>query len=515
MTSTTQHAQHDSDAGTNVCPPLTIQPVILAGGSGTRLWPLSREQHPKQLIGLLGDESMLEATAHRLDGLSGGFRVAGKIILVCGETHRFTSAEQLRRSGKPAQILLEPEGRNTAPALTVAALAAIADGADAVLAVLPADHAVTDVGAFQQAVSIAAGYAADGAIVTMGVVPRRAETAYGYIRVGTPLDSNGGHAIDLFVEKPHQALADLYFASDEYWWNSGVFLMRASVWLAAIERLRPDIFGACQAAYRDGIAEGPFFRLDAAAFRACPADSIDYAVLEQLCQDALIPAVVVPLDAGWSDVGSWDAIWEILPKDAAGNAARGKVMFEDTSGSFVHSEGCLIACIGLHDVVVVETPDAVLVADKQHAQKVKAIVGRIRSQRGAEVHHHRKEYRPWGYYDSIDNGNRFQVKRIVVNPGASLSLQLHYHRAEHWVVVRGTARVTCGEEVFLLAENQSAYIPLGATHRLENPGKLPLEVIEVQSGDYLGEDDIVRLSDDFGRVESKTPSISPVANEEN
>jgi len=498
----------DANASASPTPQIVLQPVILAGGSGTRLWPLSREQFPKQLIGLLSDETLLESTACRLDGLTGAVAVAEKTILVCGESHRFLSAEQLRRVDKSAHILLESAARNTAPALTAAALAVRAEGNDPVMVVMPADHLVTDTEAFKAAVVNAATYAANGAIVTLGVVPRRAEIGYGYIKVGAPFGANGTHVIDRFVEKPHQELAERYLQSGEYWWNSGIFVVRASVWLAAIEALRPEIFSACQTAYREGVVDGPFFRLDSSAFEACPVDSIDYAVMEQLSVDGAFPGVVVPLIAGWSDIGSWDAIWEVMPKDHDGNVGRGRVIFEDTSSSFAHSEGRLIACLGLRDVVVVETPDAILVADKHHVQNVKALVSRIRLEQGEEeVANHRKVHRPWGYYDSIDSSERFQVKRIVVNPGTSLSLQMHYHRAEHWIVVRGTAKVVCGEEVFLLTENQSTFIPLGTTHRLENPGKTPLEIIEVQSGSYLGEDDIVRFEDNYGRVALKPAVI--------
>jgi mannose-1-phosphate guanylyltransferase / mannose-6-phosphate isomerase len=481
-----------------------IQPVILAGGSGTRLWPLSRERHPKQLIGLLSKESLLEATAHRLNGLADRMRLADDVILVCGESHRFTSADLLRKSGKPCRIVTEPVGRNTAPALTAAALVATAGGLDPILVVMPADHSVSRLPDFQEAVARAASYASAGTIVAMGVVPNRPETGYGYIRIGVPLGTEGGYAIDHFVEKPHRELARQYISSPEYWWNSGIFIVRASSWLSAIRTLRPEICDACEAAYREGASNGAFFHLDPASFDRCPSDSIDYAVMERLVGDSRFAGAVVPLDAGWSDIGSWDTLWEILPKDVAGNASHGRVMFEDTAESFAHSEGRLIACLGLRDIVVVETPDAILVAHKQHVQQVKSLVGRLKSEHGAEASDHRKVHRPWGYYDSIDHGDRFQVKRIVVEPGASLSLQVHFHRAEHWVVVQGTARVTCGDKTFLLTENQSTFIPLGTVHRLENPGKTPLEIIEVQCGAYLGEDDIVRLDDAFGRIDKKT-----------
>ncbi|AYY56275.1 mannose-1-phosphate guanylyltransferase/mannose-6-phosphate isomerase [Burkholderia multivorans] len=483
-----------------------ILPVILAGGSGTRLWPLSREQHPKQLIELVSDESPLSATARRLNGIANA-SLDDRLLLVCGEQHRFMSAAQVvGRGAGTARILLEPSARNTAPALTLAALDASADADDPVLAVMPADHVIVDVAAFQDAVGRAARYAQDGAIVTLGVLPRRAETGYGYIQVGEPragrLGGQGGYAIGRFVEKPDATLAERYLQSGDYWWNSGIFVTRASVWLKAIEALAPEIHAACEAAWRAGVADDPFFRIDAAAFDACPSDSIDYAVMERLADSPTlgIDGIVVPLAAGWSDVGTWDAIWEIMPKDAHGNVARGTVVFEDTHDSLVRSEGRLVACVGMKDVVVIETPDAVLVANKHDGQRVKNIVARLKMDRRPQVSEHRKVQRPWGHYDSIDLGERFQVKRIVVEPGKQLSLQMHYHRAEHWIVVRGTARVTRGSDTFLLSENESTYIAVGEVHRLENPGRIPLEIIEVQSGDYLGEDDIVRFDDQYGRA---------------
>ncbi|MCC8396809.1 mannose-1-phosphate guanylyltransferase/mannose-6-phosphate isomerase [Paraburkholderia sp. MMS20-SJTR3] len=483
-----------------------VLPVILAGGSGTRLWPLSREHHPKQLIGLIADESLLSSTAVRLDGLD-EVELANELLVVCGEHHKFMSATQVRVSGKPARILLEPAARNTAPALTLAALDARARHGDPVLVVMPADHAVSDNRAFQLAVAQAAAYARENAIVALGVLPRHAETGYGYIKLGAPLSgpsgASGAHLIEDFVEKPHQELAQRYLESGEYWWNSGIFVVRASTWLRAIETLQPEMFAACDAAWSNGTTEGGFFKADTASFAACPSDSIDYAVMEHLAStshDDTPRGVVMPLAAGWSDVGSWDAVWEIMPKNPEGNVARGRVMFEGTEDSFVHSEGRLVACVGLKDVVVIETADAVLVANKNDVQQVKAIVGRLKSEHHAEAQDHRKVHRPWGHYDSIDRGERFQVKRIVVDPGKKLSLQMHYHRAEHWIVVRGTARVTCGEQNFLLSENESTYIAVGMVHRLENPGKTPLEMIEVQSGHYLGEDDIVRFDDQYGRA---------------
>jgi mannose-1-phosphate guanylyltransferase/mannose-6-phosphate isomerase len=497
---------------------LKVHPVILAGGSGTRLWPMSREQHPKQLIGLLGEDSLLQSTTRRLDTLEAGYPLAGQLVVVANEEQRFTTAEQLRTSGKPTRLILEPVGRDTAPALTVAALSIAAQDEDGIMVVMPADHAVTDLEGFHAAVAAGVQHAAAGQIVTMGIVPTRAETGYGYIRIGAAIGTPGNpdgvqaadavdtntsvaaHKLDRFVEKPHLELAQRYVESREYWWNSGIFIMRASTWLKAIRHFQPAIHDACEAAYAGGKADGDFFRLQRDAFSASPSNSIDYAVMEQLGQDASAAAgVVVPLQAGWSDVGSWDAIWDISEKDAEQNVGRGRVMFEGASSTFAHSEGRLIACVGTQDLVVVETADAILVADKSRVQDVKKIVGRIRSEGGIEAANHRKVHRPWGNYDSVDTGERFQVKRIVVKPGARLSLQMHHHRAEHWIVVRGTALVTRGEERFIVSENESAYIPLGVTHRLENPGKMPLEMIEVQSGSYLGEDDIVRFDDTYGR----------------
>ncbi|TCK42766.1 mannose-1-phosphate guanylyltransferase (GDP) /mannose-6-phosphate isomerase type 2 [Paraburkholderia sp. BL8N3] len=478
---------------------LRIQPVILAGGSGTRLWPMSREHYPKQLIGLIGEQSLLQSTAQRLDGLAYGTARTEDAIIVCGEEHRFTTADQLRTRGRRAQLVLEPVPRNTAPALTVAAMRAFASD-DAILVVMPADHVVADIEAFHKAIASGAQCAEDGAIVSMCIVPGHAETGYGYIKVGAELAGRGARRLDRFVEKPHLELARQYVASGEYLWNAGIFIVRASTWLAAIEHFQPAIYDACRAACDAGIDDGEFFRLDHDAFASSPSDSIDYAVMEQLANDSSIcPGAVVPLDAGWSDVGSWDAIWKILPKDGAENVARGRVMFQGATSTYAHSEGRLIACVGTQNLVVVETADAILVADKSCVQDVKAIVGRIKSEQGTEAADHRKVHRPWGHYDSVDHGERFQVKRIVVKPGARLSLQMHHHRAEHWVVVRGTALVTRGTETFILAENESTYIPIGVQHRLENPGKMPLEIIEVQSGTYLGEDDIVRFDDKYGR----------------
>ncbi|WP_342052494.1 MULTISPECIES: mannose-1-phosphate guanylyltransferase/mannose-6-phosphate isomerase [unclassified Cupriavidus] len=497
---------------TVLAPPVRValQPVILAGGSGTRLWPLSREKHPKQLLNLVADDTLLEATALRLEGVAArtGRPVSldAPPIVVCGEEHRFMVSDMLKRQGKRARVVSEPCGRNTAPALTVAALHALlaaGDAGDAVLIATPADHCVTDTEAFRDAVATAVQHAEQGAIVTLGARPTAPETGFGYIHAGAAVPP-GAFLIDRFVEKPHLELAQHYVDSGEYWWNCGIFVVRASVWLKAVSQLQPEMYlqcrAACEMAGESGNAAQPeVFQLERNAFEGCPSDSIDYAVMEQL--DALpgIPGMLVPLDAGWSDVGSWAAIWDIAAKDNAGNACRGRVLFDGATSCLAHSEGRLIACVGVQDVVVVETADAVLVVDKHHVQDVKNVVQRLRTEHGAEVVNHRKVRRPWGCYDSIDHGDRFQVKRIVVDPGASLSLQMHYHRAEHWVVVRGTARVTCGDTVSILSENQSTYIPIGTLHRLENPGKTPLEIIEVQSGAYLEEDDIVRFEDNYGR----------------
>jgi mannose-1-phosphate guanylyltransferase/mannose-6-phosphate isomerase len=480
---------------------MKIQPVILSGGSGTRLWPLSREQHPKQLLSLAGESSMLQQTALRLDGWSLGEVGVADPIVVCNEEYRFITAEQLRAVGKPSgNLILEPVGRNTAPALALAARAASADGGDAVLVVMPADHVIRDGAAFCRALEAAYPFAAAGRMMCFGIVPDRPETGYGYVRAGAPIGA-GARGIHEFVEKPDEATAEAYLASGEYYWNSGIFMVRASVWLKALAHFRPDIRSVCDAAFEAAVRDADFVRVGKAAFEGCPADSIDYAVMERLSQapELGIEGAVVPMEAGWSDVGAWDALWRVMDRDAAGNSLSGDVMVEGVSDSLVIASDRLVACIGLDDMVVVETSDAVLVARKDRTQEVKQLVARLKKDGRTHATNHRKVHRPWGCYDSIDAGDRFQVKRIVVKPGATLSLQMHHHRAEHWIVVRGTARVVRGEESFLLGENQSTYIPLGVTHRLENPGKLPLELIEVQSGAYLGEDDIVRFEDTYGR----------------
>lgn len=475
--------------------------VILAGGSGTRLWPLSREQYPKQLIGLLKTESLLQQTVSHIKGLETGFPPAKRMLVVCGEAQRFITADQLREVGAAAQIVLEPARRDTAAALTAAALMLKREGHDSIMVVMPADHAVGDSAAFRGALGAATHYAAQGNIVTLGVVPTHAETAYGYLKIGEPVGGAfSGFRLDGFVEKPGIELAQRYVSSGTHWWNSGIYVVRATTWLAAISELQPAIFAACKHAVEGLEMDGEFCRLDADAFAASPADSIDYAVMEKignLKKD--VSTIVIPLDAGWSDVGSWDSVANALPKDEAGNGGRGQVVLERTSSTFVHAEGRLVACVGTSDLVVVETSDAVLVVAKDAVQHVKGLVSQLKAKQCPEVDAHRKVHRPWGTYESVDNGERYQVKRIFVRPGASLSLQMHHHRAEHWIVVRGTALVTRGEETFLLSENESTYIPLGVKHRLENPGKLSLELIEIQSGSYLGEDDILRFEDHYGR----------------
>lgn len=476
-----------------------IVPVVLAGGSGTRLWPMSREHYPKQLIDVVGADTLLQSTVHRLDGFPEGWDMAASPIVVCGGEHCFIIDEQLRESGVVPQLIVEPARRDTAPALTMAAALTCAHGDDAILVVMPSDHAITDVAALQSAIELAARHAQRGAIATLGVPPTRPDTGFGYIRIGEAL-GDGAHHIGGFVEKPAAELAAQYLAAGTYWWNSGIFVMRASVWLAALRALQPAMHDACLAAFASGTTQDARFIPGEQAFAQTPADSIDYAVMERLgSADAPCDGVVVPLEAGWSDLGSWDAVWDALEKDAQGNVARGRVVFEGASSTYAHSQGRLVACVGTTNIVVVETPDAVLVADRSHVQRVKGLVTRIKADHAPEADAHRKVRRPWGFYDSIDHGDRFQVKRIVVSPGARLSLQMHHHRAEHWVVVRGTALVTRGEEQFLLSENESTFIPLGVRHRLDNPGKVPLEIIEVQSGAYLGEDDIVRFDDKYGR----------------
>jgi mannose-1-phosphate guanylyltransferase / mannose-6-phosphate isomerase len=483
---------------------MLIQPVVLSGGSGTRLWPLSREKYPKQLLPLIGDDSLLQATVRRTTGLA-GVELAAPMV-VSNEEYRFVIAEQLRLLGLPGTIVLEPFGRNTAPALTIAALTAIKNKADPILLVMPADHAMTDPAAFQAAVLAGARAAEQGAIVTFGISPDSPQTGYGYIQagsgqVGSPA-ADGVRLIARFVEKPDAATAQRYLDDGSYLWNSGIFMAKASVWLRAIKACRADILAACESAMAGSTVDGEFVRVEKQAFSACPSDSIDYAVMERLAGAAeagLPTGVVIPLAAGWSDVGSWDALWQVLPKGESGNVAQGDVMLQDCANTLAVSGSRLVACVGLSDLIVVETADAVLVAHKDQTQHVKKIVDRLKELRRSEGQIHRKVFRPWGWYDGVDAGERFQVKRIVVKPAGILSLQMHHHRAEHWIVVSGTAKVTRGDETILVSENQSTFIPLGTTHRLENPGRVPLEMIEVQSGSYLGEDDIVRFEDAYGR----------------
>lgn len=481
----------------------TLTPIILSGGSGTRLWPLSREKHPKQLLALVSDDSLLQATVRRLDILDGvKFR---EPILVCNEEYRFLVAEQLRVIQKKGTILLEPTGKNTAPALTLAALAAINDKDDPILLVMPSDHVVVDTHSFQTAVCQGTLLALEGAIITFGITPDAPGTGYGFIKVGEAIGQHADiHRIARFEEKPEPEVAQTYLDDGSYLWNSGVFMMRASIWLSAIEQCRPDILSACQAAWKKQAIDGDFLRVNKLAFEQCPSESIDYAVLEKIAvaDGQLPPGVVIPLSAGWSDVGQWDSLWQVLTKDVAGNASQGDVLLQDCRNTLAISEGRLVTCIGVEDLVVIETSDAILVANKNKTQDVKKIVDRLKREDRLEGQLHRKVFRPWGWYDGVDFGERFQVKRIVVHPGAALSLQMHHHRAEHWIVVRGTARVTCGDKTFLVTENQSTFIPLGARHRLENPGCVSLELIEVQSGSYLGEDDIVRFQDIYGREEN-------------
>jgi mannose-1-phosphate guanylyltransferase / mannose-6-phosphate isomerase len=466
-----------------------IVPLILSGGSGTRLWPLSREHYPKQFLPLSGDGSLFQATLDRLRVVPG----CSAPMVVCNNAHRFMVAQQLQERGfGPAAILLEPVGRNTAPAVAAGALQALRGDADAVLLVMPADHVIDDIAAFAAAVAEGERSAGDGALVTFGIVPTRAETGYGYIK--SAARTAGAQPVERFVEKPDQSTAEGYVASGDYYWNSGIFMFRADRYLQVLEEFEPAMVVACREALDQAKQDLDFIRLDERAFAASPDNSIDYAVMEKTRQ-----AVVVPMDAGWSDLGSWAALQEVSQPDADGNVLLGDVLAEDTSDCYLRAESRLLATVGLHDHVVVETADAVLVADRSRVQDVKAIVKRLQGLKRDEAAYHRRVYRPWGSYEGVASADRFQVKRIVVSPGQMLSLQMHHHRAEHWVVVRGTAKVECGEKSFLLSEDQSTYIPLGTKHRLSNPGVIPLELIEVQSGAYLGEDDIVRFEDNYGR----------------
>jgi mannose-1-phosphate guanylyltransferase/mannose-6-phosphate isomerase len=481
-----------------------VQPVVMAGGSGTRLWPLSRAQHPKQFLVLQGNRSLFQQATQRLSALTAPDIDVAAPCIVGNEEHRFLVLDQLQElSLAPVNVLLEPTARNTAPAMTLAALHAQEVGTDAVLLVSPADQTVTDEAAFTSALQRAVRIAAGGAIVILGVVPDRPETGFGYIRSIAGGSAAEAEVVAQFVEKPDLATAERYLAAGNYFWNSGMFVVRASVWLAAIERFRPDIAAASRLAWAARSIDASFIRPGRTEFAAIPSESIDYAVMEKCPGDAgaeRFDMRMVPLAAGWSDLGAWDAVWQVSAKDADGNASVGDALLSDNQNTLVHATSRLVGVVGLNNVVVVETPDAVLVVDRSRSQDVKAIVGQLHSSGRSEHTLHRQVHRPWGWYDSIDSGARFQVKRIMVKPGASLSLQMHHHRAEHWIVVSGTAEVTNGDKVILLTENQSTYIPLGTTHRLANPGKVPLEIIEVQSGSYLGEDDIVRFEDTYGRT---------------
>jgi mannose-1-phosphate guanylyltransferase len=472
----------------NLCS-AAIFPAIMCGGSGTRLWPLSRALFPKQFLPLVNKTSMLQDTLKRLPQNS------CEPVFICNEEHRFLVAEQVRQlSLEQHTILLEPEGRNTAPAIALAAVNAVEKDENAMLLVLAADHVIQDTEAFHQAVETASLAAENGKLVTFGIVPTHAETGYGYIKKGKSQQNNTFDVAD-FVEKPNADVANKYLLSGEYLWNSGMFLFKAARYLEELKKYRPEILASCQKAMNEVESDLDFLRPNKAAFLACESESIDYAVMEKTDS-----AVVVPLDAGWSDVGSYSALWEVCPKDDNNNVLKGDVIAQQSTNNYIHSQNKLIATVGVDNLVVIDTQDAVLVANKDKVQEVKKIVEHLKTEKRSEATLHREVYRPWGKYDSIDMGERFQVKRITVKPGAKLSVQMHHHRAEHWIVVSGTAKVTIAEETKLLSENQSVYIPIGAVHALENPGRLPLEMIEVQSGSYLGEDDIVRFEDRYGRA---------------
>lgn len=467
-----------------------IIPIILSGGSGTRLWPLSRKQYPKQFLPLLGKNTMLQETVSRLDGLEN----IGEPIVVCNEEHRFLVAEQLQE--KDCTIILEPEAKNTAPAITLAAIHALTLVNDPILLILPADHDIKNTDEFYVAINHAEKLAKDNFLVTFGIQPTSPETGYGYIESGKELNEKNAYLINKFVEKPDLDTAKEYLKTGKYYWNSGMFVFLAKTFLKELQQHESKIYSACKKSLDKAQNDLDFIRIDKTSFSLSPSTSIDYAVMEKTKN-----ASVVSLDAGWNDVGSWTSLWEINTKDNKGNVKIGDILSTKTENSYLYSSGRLIATVGIKDLIIVETSDAIMVAHKDEAQRVKDIVEQLRKKDCCRSVSHRKVTRPWGSYDSVDQGDRFQVKRIIVNPGATLSLQMHHHRAEHWVVVRGTAQVTKGVEVFLLEENQSTYIPLGVKHRLDNPGSIPLEIIEIQSGSYLGEDDIVRFEDDYGRID--------------
>lgn len=466
----------------------TIIPVILSGGSGTRLWPLSRKHYPKQLLNLTGDSyTMLQETAIRVSHLSAP-------IIVCNEDHRFMVAEQMKAiADRPSSIILEPVARNTAPAIALAALQAIKRDSEAIIAIFPADHVIADQQVFGHSLAAAINEADSDSLVTFGIMPDKAETGYGYIKACG--EGNKARVVESFIEKPDQKTAETYVKSGSYFWNSGMFVFKAKVYLAALERFNVSILKHCRAAMEKAVVDLDFIRVNKDEFARCPDDSIDYAVMEHARN-----VMVVPMDAGWNDVGSWSSLWEVTDKDAHQNAFIGDVIGIDCRNTLIHNRDKLVAAIGIEDIIVVDTKDALLISHKDQVQKVKNVVERLKSEQRSEHLWHREVHRPWGSYDSIDSGARYQVKRISVKPGASLSLQMHHHRAEHWVVVKGTALVQLGDEEKLLTENQSVYIPIGKTHRLTNPGKVKLELIEVQSGSYLGEDDIVRFEDVYHRT---------------
>ncbi|MCU7857225.1 MAG: mannose-1-phosphate guanylyltransferase/mannose-6-phosphate isomerase [Candidatus Thiodiazotropha sp. (ex Lucinoma borealis)] len=472
-----------------------IIPVILSGGSGTRLWPLSRSAYPKQFIPLIDDHSLFQETVERMSAVPD----AGDVLVVCNEEHRFMVAEQIRQLDmKASGIMLEPVGRNTAPAIACAALHAKSLDENAVLLVTPSDHIIRDNERFNEAILTGLNSIGNGSLVTFGIVPDKPETGYGYIRKESKGSTNNAYPVAEFVEKPDLETAKTYLASGDFYWNSGMFVFKAEAYLAELERFFPEILQAARKAYEANRPDMDFLRLDREAFAACPAESIDYAVMEKTDK-----SVVVPMDAGWNDVGSWSALADVAVVEGNnGNVIQGDVLVKDVSNSYLRSENRMIAGLGIDNLIVVETADAVLVADKSHVQDVKEIVERLKSSGRCEHISHVRVYRPWGNYETVDECDRFKVKRIVVNPGASLSLQQHHHRAEHWVVVKGTAKITKGDKEMMLTEDQSVYIPLGTRHRLENPGLIPLEIVEVQTGSYLGEDDIVRFSDEYGRDSS-------------
>jgi len=466
---------------------MNLIPVIMAGGSGSRLWPMSRSQYPKQLLKLTSDKSMLQETADRIIPLTNNAP-----LVICNEDHRFIVAEQLKEQSQLGKIILEPVGRNTAPAIALAALQIAQDDPEALMLVLAADHVIENQQAFIESVNKAAAQAQENTFVTFGIVPDQAETGYGYIKRGE--QQGDCFSVEQFVEKPDIETAQAYLDSGDYYWNSGMFVFKASTYLAELEQHQPAILAACQKSMLHTTPDSDFIRVDKTAFEACPDDSIDYAVMEKTSL-----ALVVPMDAKWSDVGSWSALWDISKKDSNNNATRGDVLIYNSTNNYINAEQRLVTAVGVDNLVIVETKDAILVADKSQVQHVKKIVEQLKADNRTEHKIHREVYRPWGKYDSIDNGQRYQVKRITVKPGEKLSIQMHHHRAEHWIVVSGTAKVTNGDKSFLLTENESTYIPIGQIHALENPGVLPLELIEVQTGSYLGEDDIVRFEDRYGR----------------